>query len=163
MILVGAGSNLGDSVAYIETAILQLQKALKLPVARSRLWRTAPVDCPPDSPDFINLVIMFSASASVMPFALLSLLQSLEQAAGRKATSRLNAPRTLDLDLLVFNDLVIWSERLVLPHPKAHLRHFVLAPIAELAPDLCWPGLAGETVSTLLSALPERDRGKPII
>lgn len=163
MILIGAGSNLGDSVAHLETAGMRLRKALQLPVAKSRLWRTAPVGCPPDSPDFINMVFMFGALPSAMPFALLALLKSIEKAAGRKVTGRPNEPRTLDLDLLVFNDLIIRSKRLTVPHPKAHLRHFVLAPAAELAPGLRWPGLAGETVGGLLSALPEHGRGQPII
>lgn len=161
MLLIGLGANLGDSVSQIRRAVEHLEKALHSTAACSSLWRTRPVDCLPKTPDFINAVAMFDSPVKPSPEALLDLLQKLEQQFGRQTARADNSPRELDLDLLLFDTQIICTKRLTLPHPRAQQRHFVLAPTAELTPDLIWPGTT-KTVQDLLQALPERDWGEPI-
>lgn len=141
MVLIGLGSNLGDSPELVEQAIDALhQFAVPGTLRRSQLWRTSPVDCPPDAGDFINAAVAFEACAGLTPETLLHSLKALEREYGRGQKVVRNAPRELDLDLLVFNDEQRQGDDLVLPHPRATQRLFVLAPLAEVAADLCWPG-----------------------
>lgn len=117
----------------------------------SSLWRTSPVDCPPGSRDFINAVAAFVADAP-SPEWLLSRLKALERRYGRTEAPVRNAPRELDLDLLLFGDVVRRTERLTLPHPRALTRGFVMTPAAEVAPDWRWPG-EGRTIADLARGL----------
>ena len=117
----------------------------------SSLWRTSPVDCPPGSADFVNAVAAFLAAAP-SPEWLLSRLKALEGRYGRSAASVRNAPRELDLDLLLFGDVARRTERLTLPHPRALTRGFVMAPAAEAAPEWTWPG-EGRTIADLARGL----------
>jgi 2-amino-4-hydroxy-6-hydroxymethyldihydropteridine diphosphokinase len=119
----------------------------------SSLWRTSPVDCPPGVADFVNAVVCFVARAELSPETLLAELKSIEREFGRRAATVRNAPRELDLDLLVFGRERRAAPDFELPHPRGHLRRFVLAPAAEVAPALVWPGL-DRTVAELLAALP---------
>lgn len=127
---VGLGANLGDAAATLERALDAVghlpHTTLK---ARSSLWRTAPWQA--QGPDFINAVAAVSTRLSAP--GLLLALQSLEAAEGRERPYP-NAPRTLDLDLLLYGDARIESPTLVVPHPRMHERAFVLAPLAEIAP-----------------------------
>lgn len=134
---VGIGANLGDARANVLDAIDRLRR---LPGARflqaSSLYRTAPIDSSGD--DYVNAVA--SLDTDLDAHALLQALFDIEQAHGRERPYR-NAPRTLDLDLLLFGDQVIAdAPALLVPHPRLHERAFVLAPLAELAPDLVIPG-----------------------
>lgn len=134
---VGIGANLGDARANVLDAIERLQR---LPGTRllqaSSLYRTAPIDSSGD--DYVNAVA--SLDTGLDAHALLHALFGIEQAHGRERPYR-NAPRTLDLDLLLFGDQVIVdAPSLLVPHPRLHERAFVLAPLAELAPDLVVPG-----------------------
>ena len=135
---VGIGANLGDPAATVWAAMDALVTMPQTLVeARSRLWRTKPVDAP--GPHFVNSVVRIRTTRS--PHALLSALLELEKQFGRERSSP-NAPRTLDLDLLMFDDLSYHDEgppALVLPHPRLCERAFVLAPLAELDPDLQLP------------------------
>lgn len=134
---VGIGANLGDAQANVLDAVRRL--ALldgTMVVETSGLYRTAPVDS--SGPDYINAVACIDTAFD--PFELLAALQDIEQAHGRERPYR-NAPRTLDLDLLLYGDQIISSESLVVPHPRMHERGFVLAPLAEVAPDLVIPGV----------------------
>lgn len=135
-VFVGLGANLGDARAAVEGA---LDALAALPgtrvVARSSLYRSAPVDA--GGPDYVNAVA--ELRSTLAPEALLDALQAVEQAHGRERPYR-NAPRTLDLDLLLFGDRVLDTPRLVLPHPRLHERAFVLRPLAEIAPALVLPG-----------------------
>ena len=134
---VGIGANLGDAQANVLDALRRL--ALldgTMVVETSGLYRTAPVDS--SGPDYINAVACIDTAFD--PFELLAALQDIEQAHGRERPYR-NAPRTLDLDLLLYGDQIISSESLVVPHPRMHERGFVLAPLAEVAPDLVIPGV----------------------
>ena len=130
-VFVGLGANLGDAVASIRQAV---QALARLPqtrlVAASRPYRSAPVDAA--GPDFINAVAQLETRLTAP--ALLGALQAIEAAAGRQRPYR-NAPRTLDLDLLLYGDARIDSPQLAVPHPRWRQRAFVLRPLAELAPQ----------------------------
>lgn len=134
---VALGANLGDPVATVTAAIAALRL---LPdttfVAASSLYRTAPVGLK-HQPDFINAVVELVA---VVPApTLLDMLFAIEARFGRQRSVR-NAPRSLDLDLLLYGDEISSDPVLSLPHPRMHERAFVLAPLAELAPGLTLPG-----------------------
>jgi 2-amino-4-hydroxy-6-hydroxymethyldihydropteridine diphosphokinase len=134
---VGVGANLGDAIATVRAALRALGQ---LPdtdlVASSSLYRSAPVQA--SGPDFVNAVAELRTALS--PMALLHRLQSIERSFGRVRSVR-NAPRTLDLDLLLLGECVMQGPELVLPHPRAHLRAFVLWPLLELEPGLELPGV----------------------
>lgn len=134
---IGIGANLGDARATVAAAAAALGQmpGCRL-LQRSSLYRTAPVDA--SGPDFFNAVVAFDTTLS--PDALLAALQAVEQAFGRQRPFQ-HAPRTLDLDLLLHGDVLCATPRLTLPHPRLHLRAFVLQPLLEIAPDLAAPGL----------------------
>jgi 2-amino-4-hydroxy-6-hydroxymethyldihydropteridine diphosphokinase len=134
--VVGIGANLGDARANVLDALARLdaQPGCRL-LAASSLWRTAPVDSSGD--DYINAVALVDTSLDA--HALLAALQAIELAHGRERPYR-NAPRTLDLDLLLYGDATIDTLELTVPHPRMHERAFVLAPLLEIAPDALIPG-----------------------
>lgn len=134
---VALGANLGDPIATVSKAIEALRD---LPdtecIAASSLYRTAPVGLK-HQPDFINAVVELIAVPSAP--TLLEMLFAIEARFGRRRSIR-NAPRTLDLDLLLYGDEISDDPHLSLPHPRLHERAFVLAPLAEIAPRLVIPG-----------------------
>jgi 2-amino-4-hydroxy-6-hydroxymethyldihydropteridine diphosphokinase len=133
---VGLGANLGDPRVAVRHALRELAALPHVTlIASSSLYRTAPIDAV--GPAFVNAVA--ELQTSLTPHELLHHLQAIEQAHGRERPYR-NAPRTLDLDLLLVEGQVIDDAELTLPHPRLHQRAFVLVPLAELAPDLCVPG-----------------------
>ncbi|QNA90596.1 2-amino-4-hydroxy-6-hydroxymethyldihydropteridine diphosphokinase [Massilia sp. Dwa41.01b] len=133
---IGIGANLGDARANVRDALARLAD---LPGARllaaSSLWRTAPIDSSGD--DYINAAALLDTDLDA--HALLAALQAIELAHGRERPYR-NAPRTLDLDLLLYGDEVIATPDLTVPHPRMHERAFVLAPLLEIAPGITVPG-----------------------
>ncbi len=135
---VGLGSNLADPVAQISHALAALDK---LPhthlVRKSSLYRSAPVGYL-EQPDFINAVAQLETELA--PRALLDALLALEHECGR-TREFLNAPRTLDLDVLLYDDVVHHEHGLTIPHPQMHLRAFVLQPLLEIAPDCIIPNV----------------------
>lgn len=151
-VFVGLGSNLGDSETLMRQALRRLEPLSAQPLLCSSLWRTSPVDCPPGSPAFINAVAGLEPRAGDHPESMLEALQQIERAFGRPDNRSLNAARLLDLDLIAWGDRAVRNARLILPHPRAHLRRFVLEPLAELAPDLKLPGQT-RTVRELLADL----------
>ena len=150
--VVALGSNLGDSREIILDAVARLQKLSDSPVLKSSLWQTSPVDCPPDSPKFVNAVVGLIPNGNETPESLLKKLRELEKEFGRTAKKISNEPRPLDLDLIAFGNEIRNSPELVLPHPRAHLRKFVLQPLSEIAPELILPDHT-KTVSQLLAGL----------
>jgi 2-amino-4-hydroxy-6-hydroxymethyldihydropteridine diphosphokinase len=149
---VALGSNLGNSIDIVSRAIEQLQSLSGKPLLKSSLWQSTPVDCPPGSPPFINAVAGLAPRAGETPATLLRQLRGLEEKFGRQPKKILNEPRLLDLDLIAFGSRTMNSADLVLPHPRAHLRRFVLQPLSEIAPDFILPGQT-KTVQQLLRAL----------
>ena len=129
---IGIGANLGDPVGAVRAAIEGL-RALPMTqlIAASSLYRSAPHEA--GGPDYVNAVAQVATRLDAL--ALLGELQQLEARAGRERPYR-NAPRTLDLDLLLYGSARIHSARLVVPHPRLHQRAFVLVPLAEIAPQL---------------------------
>jgi 2-amino-4-hydroxy-6-hydroxymethyldihydropteridine diphosphokinase len=153
MVFVALGSNLGNSHQIILAAMARLQTFSDAPILKSSLWQTLPVDCPPDSPKFVNAVAGFAPRAGETPESLHIKLKALEKEFGRLPKNILNEPRPLDLDLVAFGNEMRSSPELILPHPRAHLRRFVLQPLSEIAPDLVLPG-QGRSVAELLAELP---------
>jgi 2-amino-4-hydroxy-6-hydroxymethyldihydropteridine diphosphokinase len=151
-VLIALGSNLGDSARVIRAAMDELDRFAAMPCRRSSLWKSSPVDCPPGSPPFVNAAIAFEPVADETPESLLARLQAMEKTAGRRKKKVLNEPRPLDLDLIAFGSATRSSRRLILPHPRAHLRRFVLAPLMEIAPDFILPGQT-RTIRRLFSEL----------
>jgi len=144
---VGVGANLGDARLHL----MQAHEALgQLPhtvlVGQSGMYRSAPIES--SGPDYLNTVVLLHTRLSA--HELLAHMLRIEQAHGRERPYR-NAPRTLDLDLLVFGEERIHTDALTVPHPRMHLRAFVLLPLAELAPALSIPGLG--PVNALLGAV----------
>jgi len=133
---IALGSNLDDPAAQVNSAMTALEA---LPLTRvlkcSSLYRSAPVGYL-DQPDFINAVVQ--VETELAPHALLDAMLVLEQARGRTREFA-NAPRTLDLDLLLYDDRVLHEHGLTLPHPQMHRRAFVLQPLLEIAPECVIP------------------------
>lgn len=134
---IGVGSNLDEPVSRVRGALGELER---LPATRvvqcSSLYRTAPVGYL-DQPDFINAVARIETALD--PHRLLAALLEIETRYGR-VRSVLNAPRTLDLDILLYGDRTIGERGLNVPHPRMHERAFVLVPLAEIAPEIVIPG-----------------------
>lgn len=150
---VGMGSNLGDRAGNLLLGVRGMLAA-GLRVARlSSAYETEPVGVEGEQPAFLNMVAELYAPLPP-PEVLLSLLLDIERGLGR-SRERLLAARTLDLDLLLYGDVLRHTETLTLPHPRLHLRRFVLAPLAELAPEARHPAF-GETFARLLAATAER-------
>jgi 2-amino-4-hydroxy-6-hydroxymethyldihydropteridine diphosphokinase len=153
---VGIGANLGDARAQVEDALARLARLPGVRLLRaSSLYRSAPIDSSGD--DYVNAVAEFDTALGA--HALLAQLHAIEQAHGRERPYR-NAPRTLDLDLLLYGDEIIAdAPTLIVPHPRMHERAFVLAPLAELAPGLeipdrgrvadLLPGVAGQAIERI--------------
>ena len=135
---IGLGSNLENPVEQLHQALADIDK---LPdtrlIARSSLYRSAPIGLL-DQPDFVNAVAKIATKLT--PQTLLQALLRVEHQHGRERTVR-NAPRTLDLDVLLYDELQLHEHGLTVPHPQMHLRAFVLRPLLELAPDIVIPGV----------------------
>jgi 2-amino-4-hydroxy-6-hydroxymethyldihydropteridine diphosphokinase len=145
---VGMGANLGDPAAQVRAAIAALASLPRTRLAgASSLYRTAPVGYA-DQPDFVNAVA--ALDTELPPHELLEALQAIERGAGRSRSFR-NAPRTLDLDLLLYGDATLDGPALSVPHPRMHERAFVLAPLVEIAPGIAIPGhgLAADCLARL--------------
>ena len=146
---VGLGSNLGDREGTIARAVELLSAAAGVEVvAVSQLRETEPWG-PVEQPAYLNGAVQLETELS--PRALLDVLLAVEQALGRDRTGERWGPRTIDLDLLLYDDVEVDEPGLTVPHPRLHERRFALEPLAELAPDAVVPGRG--RVSELLAAL----------
>ena len=148
---IALGSNLGHREATLREAITRLA-ALGTVHAVSPFYDTEPVGYL-DQPRFLNAALLLKTDFAPLP--LLDLLLAIEQAMGRdRASVAPKGPRTLDLDLLLYDDLILHTPELTLPHPALHERRFVLQPLADIAPTLRHPA-TGLTIAELLSQLPQ--------
>jgi 2-amino-4-hydroxy-6-hydroxymethyldihydropteridine diphosphokinase len=153
---VALGSNLGDRAAHLRAALAGLAATPGVErVVASAVYETEPLG--PPQGRYLNAVVAFDTTRA--PHALLARLAELERAAGRVRGPR-NAPRTLDLDLLLVGDACLDEPELVLPHPRLHERAFVLVPLAELAAEVVHPRL-GVRIGELLARLPSRGGVRP--
>lgn len=153
---IGIGANLGDARANVEDALARIARMPDTTLqSRSSLYRTAPIDSSGD--DYINAVACIDTVLDA--HALLDALQAIELAHGRERPYR-NAPRTLDLDVLLYGNAIICTERLQVPHPRMTGRAFVLAPLLEIAPQIAIPGagpaasFAGSVADQVIERLP---------
>jgi 2-amino-4-hydroxy-6-hydroxymethyldihydropteridine diphosphokinase len=135
---IALGSNLGDRAAELQAAVRAIREFTEPPVLLSRVYETAPVDCPAGSPSFLNAVIEVGWSADIS--SLLALLQGVEMTQGRPGVHARNAPRTVDLDILYADELILKTPTLELPHPRLKIRAFVLLPLADILPNQKIPG-----------------------
>jgi len=153
MAYIALGSNLGDRAATLRAAVEQLRALPQTTVtAVSDFMETAPIDAPSGSRNFLNAAA--ALNTGLWPENLMTALLSIEVLLGRdRATAQpKNAPRPIDLDLLLYGDLTLHAPTLTIPHPRMHQRAFVLAPLAQIAPDLLHPP-TGKTIRQLLQLL----------
>jgi 2-amino-4-hydroxy-6-hydroxymethyldihydropteridine diphosphokinase len=148
LVAIALGSNLGDREAHLDFAAARLASVLEHPRFSPR-YNTEPVGTPEPQPRFLNAAAV--GTTRLDPFELLKALQAIEAARGRERPYR-NAPRTLDLDLILFGDLVHHAPDLTVPHPRFRDRSFVLQPLVDIAPEMVDP-VSGMTVAALLDAI----------
>ena len=149
---VALGSNIGDRLENLHVARQQILNLIEIqpPVLSSAIYETDPVDCEPGAPKFLNAVIEFGYNGD--PLQLLKKLKGVEDALGRPREHAWNVSRRIDIDLLYIGDMKINDRELELPHPRMHLRKFVLQPLADIRPELILPRQA-KTVRELLAQL----------
>jgi 2-amino-4-hydroxy-6-hydroxymethyldihydropteridine diphosphokinase len=149
---IALGSNLGQRHSALQAALAQIEEIPGTRILAVASFReTAPVDCAPDTPYFVNSVA--SIETSLDAAELLESLVRIERDLGRQRSSRLHESRTIDLDLLLCGDAVLSAPGLIVPHPRMHLRRFVLEPLTEIAPEVRHP-VSGKTARQMLADLP---------
>lgn len=149
-VYIALGTNLGDRLANLHAAIAALAPQIRV-LAQSAVYETEPWGFA-DQPAFLNMVLR--AETRLAPVDLLSQLKMLEASLGRTPSFR-NGPRLIDLDILFYDDLILETPSLTIPHPRLHERAFVLVPMAELAPGFIHP-LLGLNMTQLVSAVDTR-------
>lgn len=151
---VALGSNLSDRLSNLHAArkvIVDLSGVIS-PMLSSAIYETDPVGCEPGAGKFLNAVLEFDYEGD--PLELLKSLREIEKTLGRAPDHPRNISRKIDIDLLYFGDIIMDSDELQLPHPRMHLRGFVLQPLADIRPDLILRGQS-KTVRELLAQLSE--------
>jgi len=149
---IALGSNLGDRLANLRLArsLVLASTGVSGPVVDSRVFETEPVQSGPEAGAYLNAVIEVEYEGQ--PITLLDGLQRIEAQLGRPSKRPRNASRTIDLDILYAGNLVLSNEEVVIPHPRLHLRRFVLTPLADIRPELTLPGQQ-QPVAALLASL----------
>jgi len=158
-VFIALGSNQGDRELNLLRAIAEIGRlsGTKI-VALSGFYETEPVG-PVSQPDFFNAVL--KAETTLSPRQMLGELQRIERDVFRRVRTERWGPRTMDLDILLWGELVLTDEDLTIPHPRLHERRFVLAPLAEIAPDAVHP-LLGKSATVLLAELAADERTRRI-
>ena len=153
---IALGSNLGDRLGNLRAARQRTGDLADVqpPILSSATYETEPIGCEPGAANFLNAVVEFDYEGD--PMQLLEQLVRIEESLGRKRRNPKNVSRTIDIDLLYCGDRQIDNEGLRLPHPRMHLRRFVLQPLADIRPDLILPKQT-KSVADLLAELKETD------
>ncbi|MBI4898613.1 MAG: 2-amino-4-hydroxy-6-hydroxymethyldihydropteridine diphosphokinase [Actinobacteria bacterium] len=152
MAYLGIGSNVGDRAANLRAAADALDAAGVRVTSRSSLYETAPQGEITDQPDFLNAVL--SVRTALSPLELLDNCKRVERDLGREPRGKRHGPRSIDIDVLLVGDCVFVHDRLKLPHPEIATRHFVLAPLLEVEPELVLPD--GTRADSLLAAVADQ-------
>ncbi len=141
MVAVGIalGSNLGDSQDLIEQATQLLSNLSVSPIKKALIYRTSPVNCPPNSPDFLNTAIEITCLPSYSAQDLLKATQAIELELGRGVKQIMNEPRPIDIDILYMGNLITSHGDPIIPHPRMLERTFVLEPLNDIVPELVLP------------------------
>ncbi len=148
---VSLGSNEGDRMAHLRAALVWCEAVAEGPVRASTVYETDPVGCAPGTPPFLNAAVVFEVRGEAR--ALFAAMRAFERRRGRPASYPRNAPRPLDMDLLLFGDVRLDRGEVLLPHPRMYSRVFVLRPLCELEP--AWvPVGADRTLKDFLDSLP---------
>jgi len=149
---IALGSNLDERLKCLRTGRDHLRSLHedRGPFLSSRIFETEPMECPVGSPRFLNAVI--EIACTMPPLDLLTRLQRIEESLGRPRIHGFHAPRTIDLDILYYDNLYFSLPELTLPHPRLHERPFVLSPLADICPDRILPGLE-KNISMLVGEL----------
>ena len=150
-VYIGLGANLGNPLTTFEKCLPLIEGYSEI-ISKSKIYRSAPFGYA-DQPSFINAALRIETN--LQPLDLLKKLQETEKALGKKVI-RKNGPRVIDLDLLLYDDLSIESEELLLPHPRILDRDFVLRPLHDLNPELSHPFWAPKTLKSALSGLQQK-------
>jgi 2-amino-4-hydroxy-6-hydroxymethyldihydropteridine diphosphokinase len=152
VVYISVGSNLGRRLVNCRKGIVALTRSAAIRwLDQSRIYKTEPVDNR-NQDWFINCVVKMEAALD--PLSLLDLVKSIERQAGREGDSVRFGPRVLDLDIVLYNDIVFNHPRLVIPHPRMHKRRFVLKPICDIDPAILHP-VFNESMQSLLDKLPQ--------
>ena len=149
-VIFSLGSNVGDRLAILENACDYLADVFG-GLHLSQLYETEPVGCPAGSPSYLNACV--EVSTDMPPQDVLELCMRIEKELGRERNGVYGAPRTCDIDIIMYGELQLQSPTLTLPHPRAHEREFVLRPLCDIDPQLILPGHS-LTVSSMLATLP---------
>ena len=144
------GSNIGDRQVHLDTALRKIGESVGSIQKISSPYETQPWGVT-NQDDYLNMAVQ--VSTSLTPELLFKKLKAIEAADGRNSIIQ-NAPRTLDIDILFYDELVIATELLIIPHPRLHLRRFVLTPLVDIAPDLIHPVL-NKSIQDLLEICPD--------
>ena len=152
-VALALGSNVGNAENTFDAAVKLLRKNAFEITAQATVLQTAPVDCPPGTPDFANSALtgLFAGT----PEELLQITQKIEQTLGRPADHGFHTPRTLDIDIIIFGNTIMNTPQLTIPHPAAQKRAFVLIPLAEIAPEWQFSD-SGISVSKALKLLTDQ-------
>ena len=155
IVYISVGSNMGDRLQNCRQGITMLTRGAKSrAIAQSRVYTTEPVDYK-NQDWFINMVVKLETALD--PFELLDQIEKVQRAAGRKRDVIRFGPRVLDLDILLYDDRIIESEHLIVPHPRMHQRRFVLKPICDIDPTILHPVLH-QSMQSLLDQLGEDEQ-----
>jgi 2-amino-4-hydroxy-6-hydroxymethyldihydropteridine diphosphokinase len=153
---IALGSNVEDRLENLREGYRRVSALHEpgSPIRMSSIYETSPVDCEPGTTPYLNAVVEINFSGP--PVALLDRLLEIEKAMGRPSRRPRNSPRTIDLDILYAGNLVLNNPEVIIPHPRMYQRRFVLAPLAEISPDLVLPG-NNRPVKSLLAQLNDRN------